>query len=84
MPSAASGGGGGGSGRQQPIGWWPSWLPPYDSGDGGTQTPSESEPEESQPSYVPGGGRPGNQSQNQNLRIRSHGYRRIFPVVAHQ
>lgn len=32
--------------EQQPAGWWPSWLPPYDSGGGDTQTPvSEPEPE---------------------------------------
>ena len=46
--------------EQQPVGWWPSWLPPYIPGGGTPAEPEpEPEPEESQPSYVPGGGTPG-------------------------
>ena len=56
------GGGGGGKPakpkpKQQPIGWWPSWLPPYDSGGGGKPPEPEPEPEQQPlgwwPSWLP-------------------------------
>ncbi|MCY4536600.1 MAG: hypothetical protein OXE52_00055 [Chloroflexi bacterium] len=61
----AQGGGGGKPAKpepeQQPVGWWPSWLPPYIPG-GGTPPEPDPEPEPEpdwtawSPPYIPGGG----------------------------
>ena len=54
----AQGGGGGGKPaksepEQQPVGWWPSWLPPYIPGGGAPPDPQpEPEPEESTQTYT--------------------------------
>ena len=65
MPAQGGGGGGGKPAKpepeQQPVGWWPSWLPPYIPG-GGTPPEPDPEPEPEpdwtawSPPYIPGGG----------------------------
>ncbi len=54
--------------EQQPVGWWPSWLPPDIPGGGETPPSQQPVPEDSQPSYVPGGGRPGSPQQNRDRK----------------